>query len=305
MTPDALTPETSAEFDVIAAAIADRTGIAFSPRSARPVGGGSIHRAWHLDDGSRHYFVKTNALAGAPMFAAEAQGLQALAATGVVPTPTFVTLGKAETRAFLVLDHLDLAALDRPGGAALGAALAQLHRVTGDSFGWCEDNFIGATPQCNTPHPGWPHFFGERRLRPQLQLALQNGMDKALVAKGHAVIERSGGLFIDYRPAPSLLHGDLWSGNAAQTRDGTAVIFDPACYYGDRETDIAMAELFGGFPTSFFAAYRAAWPLDSGYEMRKPLYNLYHILNHFNLFGGAYLGQAQRMIEGLLRALRR
>lgn len=305
MTSDALTPESSAEFDSIAAAIAERTGTPFRLSSASPVCGGSIHRAWHIDDGNRHYFVKTNEHAAAPVFAAEAQGLQALAAAAVVPAPTFVTLGQTKSQAFLVLEYLDLATLDRAGGARLGAALAQLHRMTGDSFGWPEDNFIGATPQFNAPHPGWPHFFGERRLRPQLQFALQNGMDKALVAKGHAIIERIGGLFIDYRPAPSLLHGDLWSGNAAQTRDGTPVIFDPACYYGDRETDIAMAELFGGFPTSFFAAYRAAWPLDSGYETRKPLYNLYHILNHFNLFGGAYLGQAQRMIEGLLRELKR
>lgn len=293
------------EIDFIAAAIAERTGTRFKPCTARPVASGSIHRAWHIDDGSRHYFVKTNALAAAPMFAAEAQGLQALAATGVVPTPTFVTLGQTPTQAFLVLEYLDLTTLDREGGARLGTALAQLHRVRGDSFGWPEDNYIGATPQSNAPHPGWPHFFGERRLRPQLQLAQQNGMDKALVAKGCAVIDRIGGLFIDYQPVPSLLHGDLWSGNAAQRRDGTAVIFDPACYYGDRETDLAMAELFGGFPTSFFAAYRAAWPLDSGYETRKPLYNLYHILNHFNLFGGAYLGQTQRMIEGLLRELKR
>ncbi|MCX7156144.1 MAG: fructosamine kinase family protein [Rhodocyclales bacterium] len=300
-----MTPESSAEFDSIATAIAGRTGTPFSPHSASRVSGGSIHRAWHIDDGSRHYFVKANTLGAAPMFAAEAQGLQALAATGVVRTPTFVTLGQTESRAFLVLEYLDLATLDRAGGARLGGSLAQLHRVTGNSFGWHEDNFIGATPQSNAPHPGWPHFFGERRLRPQLQFALQNGMDKSLVAKSHAIIERIGGLFIDYQPAPSLLHGDLWSGNVAQTRDGTPVIFDPACYYGDREADIAMAELFGGFPTSFFAAYRAAWPLDSGFEARKPLYNLYHILNHFNLFGSAYLGQAQRMIEGLLRALKR
>jgi fructosamine-3-kinase len=309
LTPDALTPESSAEFDAafdsVAAAIAERTGTPFSLSSACPVSGGSIHRAWHIDDGSRHYFVKTNELSAAPMFAAEAQGLQALAACAVVPTPTFITLGQTETQAFLVLEYLDLARLGPQGGAQLGAALAQLHRVTGASFGWPEDNFIGATAQHNAPHPSWPHFFGERRLRPQLQLALQNGMDKALVAKGCAVIERIGGLFIDYQPAPSLLHGDLWSGNAGQSRDGTAVIFDPACYYGDREADIAMAELFGGFPTSFYAAYRAAWPFDSGYETRKPLYNLYHILNHFNLFGSAYLGQAQRMIERLLKEMRR
>ena len=130
-------------------------------------------------------------------------------------------------------------------------------------------------------------------------------MDPKLVAQGSEIVARIGGLFIDHRPVPSLLHGDLWSGNAGQDSDGRPVVFDPACYWGDRETDIAMAELFGGFPESFYVAYRKAWPLDQGYETRKPLYNLYHILNHFNLFGGAYLFQAQRMIGQLLAALRR
>ena len=296
---------TGARLDAVAAAIAECSGIPFDSYTTSPVGGGSIHGAWHLRDGARHYFVKTNAIAAAPMFAAEARGLQALSAAGVVRTPTFVTRGSTDTQAFLVLEYLDLAPLDQQGGARLGAALAQLHRASGESFGWPEDNFIGATLQRNPPHASWPHFFGDRRLRPQLELALKNGMDRTLVAKGEAVIERCGGLFIDYRPAPSLLHGDLWSGNAAQCRDGTPVIFDPACYYGDRETDIAMAELFGGFPASFHAAYRTAWPLDSGYETRKALYNLYHILNHFNLFGSAYVGQAQRMIGGLLAGLKR
>ncbi len=239
------------------------------------------------------------------MFAAEAQGLQALSAAAAVRTPAFVASGATGDMAFLVLEYLDLAALDQATGTRLGSALAQLHRTTGDAFGWSEDNYIGATPQFNQMHPSWPHFFGERRLRPQFELALERGMDKALVARGYAIIERIGGLFIDYRPLPSLLHGDLWSGNAARCSDGSPAIFDPACYYGDRETDLAMAELFGGFPTSFFAAYRAAWPPDRGYESRKPLYNLYHVLNHFNLFGRAYLGQAQRMIDRLLADLKR
>ena len=300
-----MSPDAAAEFGGIAAAIAEHSGKPFVPRSVQPLGGGSIHRAWRLSDGVRSYFVKTNEPGSAPMFAAEAQGLQALSAAAAVRTPAFVAAGENGEHAFLVLEHFDLTSLDPQGGARLGEALAQLHRVRGEAFGWDTDNFIGSTPQQNTTHHSWPHFFGERRLRPQLGLALRKGMEKALAAKGEAVIERIGGLFIDYRPTPSLLHGDLWSGNAAQTADGTPVIFDPACYYGDREADIAMAELFGGFPTSFYAAYRSTWPLDSGYEARKPLYNLYHILNHFNLFGGAYLGQAQRMIEALLKLLRR
>jgi fructosamine-3-kinase len=300
-----LTLDFGVGFGSIAAAIGERTGVPFQALSAKPVSGGSIHRAWHLDDGLRHYFVKTGEIAAAPMFAAEARGLQALSAAAVVQTPTFITLGQTGSKAFLVLEYLELTTLDKAGGAGLGTALAQLHRIRGNSFGWTENNFIGATPQNNAPHHSWPHFFGERRLRPQLQLALQNGMDRALVKKGYGIIELIGGFFIDYRPVPSLLHGDLWSGNAAQTTDGLPVIFDPACYYGDREADIAMAELFGGFPISFYAAYRAAWPLDRDYETRKPLYNLYHILNHFNLFGSPYLGQALRTIERLLAELKR
>ena len=300
-----MTPLSGAGLDFIAAAIGEHTGAPFTALSVTPVSGGSIHRAWHLDDGLRHYFVKTGGIAAAPMFAAEAQGLQTLSAAAVVQTPTFIALGQTGSESFLVLEHIDLKALDNAGSARLGTALAQLHRIRGDSFGWTADNFIGSTLQNNAPHHSWPYFFGERRLRKQLELALQNGMERALVTKACGVIERIGGLFIDYRPLPSLLHGDLWSGNAAQTAGGLPVIFDPACYYGDRETDIAMAELFGGFPISFYAAYRTAWPLDRGYETRKPLYNLYHILNHFNLFGNAYLGQAQRMIEGLLKELKR
>ncbi len=300
-----MTQGTLAELSAIAAAIAANTGTPFIPVSASSISGGSIHRAWLLTDGRQRYFVKTGAIDVAPMFAAEARGLQALAAVAVLRTPTFVALGQAGTQAFLVLEYLDLAPLDQRCGERLGESLARLHHASADSFGWSEDNFIGATPQNNSSHVSWPHFFGEHRLRPQLELAKAQGMDKSLLDKAHALIERIGGLFIDYRPLPSLLHGDLWSGNAAQCNDGTAAIFDPACYYGDRETDIAMAELFGGFPTGFFAAYRSAWPLDPGYEARKPLYNLYHILNHFNLFGSAYLGQAQRMIEKLLADLKR
>ncbi len=289
----------------IADAIGAATQEPFVAGTMRAVGGGSIHATWRIGDGRREFFVKTGEPQTNAMFIAEAAGLQALAATDTVRTPAKITGGASDSMAFLVLEALDLAPLDRESGARLGEALARMHRVTGDSYGWTGDNFIGATPQLNAAHPSWAHFFGDRRLRPQLQRALANGMDKALVAKGIGIVERLGGIFLEYRPQPSLLHGDLWSGNAGALADGTPALFDPACYRGDRETDIAMAELFGGFPTSFFAAYRAAWPLDIDYERRKPLYNLYHVLNHYNLFGGAYLGQAQRMIDRLFGDLRR
>jgi len=182
------------------------------------------------------------------------------------------------------------------------------HRCSGQEaearFGWPRDNFIGSTPQSNRSHASWPSFFAAERLRPQLALAQANGLPRATLSLGERLVEGVGAFFLDYRPQPCLLHGDLWAGNAGELPDGTAVIFDPAVYRGDREADLAMAELFGGFPEAFYAAYRAAWPLDPGFEVRKTLYNLYHILNHFNMFGASYLGQARRMIERLVAELR-
>lgn len=249
-------------------------------------------------------FTKSAAAAALPMFEAEAAGLAALRAAGAVRVPEVISCGLVVGRARIELEHLDLRGLDRASGALLGEQLADLHRHTGERFGFHADNYIGGSPQENGWRDNWALFYGERRLRPQLRRALDNGMDRQLVREGESVAERVSAFFLDYRPPPSLLHGDLWGGNASALPDGTPVIFDPAVYYGDREADVAMSELFGGFPESFYAAYRAAWPLDSGYETRKTLYNLYHVLNHFNLFGAGYLGQARRMIGQLLAELR-
>lgn len=237
---------------------------------------------------------------------AEADGLAALAATGTVRTPAKVDAGETATEAWLELEYLELSTLDRAGGARLGEQLAALHRsfAADDRYGWPRDNFIGATPQSNQSHRSWAGFFAAERLRPQLALASAHGLPREWRDKGEKLCERLGAFFLDYRPAPSLLHGDLWSGNAGQLPDGTPAIFDPAVYRGDREADLAMSELFGGFPESFYAAYRLAWPLDAGYETRKTLYNLYHVLNHFNLFGSGYLNQAKRMIDKLLAELK-
>lgn len=254
-------------------------------------------------------FRKTGSAAQLPMFAAEIEGLAALRATHAVRVPE--TIGAGETasgEAWLELEYLELAPLDRTSGARLGEQLAAMHRRTGleenATYGWPRDNFIGGTPQSNQSHRTWAGFFAAERLRPQLAMARRNGMARPLFEQGERLADSLGAFFLDYRPLPSLLHGDLWSGNAAQLVDGTPVIFDPAVHRGDREADLAMTELFGGFPESFYAAYRAAWPLDPGYERRKTLYNLYHVLNHFNLFGPGYLNQARRMIEWLAAELR-
>ncbi|ACV36077.1 fructosamine kinase family protein [Accumulibacter sp.] len=268
---------------------------------ATEVGGGSISRALLVDCGDVRCFVKLNDAGLADMFAAEADGLSALAACSALRVPRVVGHGVSGHHAWLVLEYLNLHALrERSAGAAAGRALAELHRIRGAQYGWQRDNYIGSTPQGNAPHPTWPFFFARRRLLPQLRLAQQHGHHGRLIAGGERLVEQLAALFVDHQPPASLLHGDLWSGNAATDEAGTLALFDPAVYFGDRETDLAMSELFGGLPDSFYAAYREAWPLADGFEQRKMLYNLYHVLNHLNLFGTGYLHQAERMIARLL-----
>lgn len=256
------------------------------------------------------WFRKTGPAAELPRFEAELDGLAALRAAGGVRVPAAHGAGIVAdgSAAWLEVEYLELGSLDRASGALLGTQLAALHRCSGTepdaTYGWPRDNFIGATPQSNQRHRSWAGFFAAERLRPQLAMASGHGMERTLRDQGERIADNLGAFFLDYRPVPSLLHGDLWAGNAGALPDGTPVIFDPAVYRGDREADLAMSELFGGFPESFYAAYRLAWPLDPGYETRKTLYNLYHVLNHFNMFGGGYLGQARRMIHKLLAELR-
>jgi fructosamine-3-kinase len=286
----------------IAAAIGRATGQAFDPVNREETGGGCINQGLTLTgaDG-RRFFVKLNDARHGPMFAAEAEGLAELAAAAAIRVPRPIALGESENQAFLVLEWL---ALGRTGsGADLGRRLANLHRVTRNSFGWHRDNTIGSTPQPNPATSDWPAFFGEHRLGHQLRLARCNGAPGPLIAGCERLVSGLAAFFSDYRPVPSLLHGDLWGGNYGYA-EGQPVLFDPAVYYGDREADLAMTELFGGFPPDFQAAYREAWPLDAGYSVRKSLYNLYHVLNHFNLFGGGYASQARNMIESLLAETR-
>jgi len=182
----------------------------------------------------------------------------------------------------------------------LGERLAELHSVQQPFFGWHRDNTIGSTVQKNRRSEDWPSFWNQQRLGFQLQLALQHGYGGRLQQSGQDLQENVASFFTDYQPQPSLLHGDLWAGNAAVDKAGMPIVFDPACYYGDREADIAMTELFGGFSAGFYSAYNASLKLDAGYRVRRDFYNLYHILNHLNLFGGGYLNQAQGLIDRLL-----
>jgi protein-ribulosamine 3-kinase len=287
------------------AAISGAVGKNFATRATRSAGGGSIHQCLVVEGPDERYFVKTNADANLPQFVAEAASLRLLAASGCVRVPEVVCSGSEQGMAFLVLEYLAFQPASREGQARLGRALAAMHAAESgeDRFGLERDNFIGSTAQCNTPSIDWVDFFRERRLRFQLDLAQSKGHGTAL-APGYGLLDKLNGLFAGYAPRASLLHGDLWSGNAGEMAGGEPVVFDPAVYFGDRETDLAMTELFGGFAPAFYAAYGETWVLDAGYEVRRTLYQLYHVLNHLNLFGGAYLAQAQRMIATLNAELR-
>lgn len=280
-------------------AIRAATGGPFRVHEASPRGGGCINETWRIDDGREAFFVKLNTAARLPMFEAEAEGLIRLAAAGALRVPAPVCRGLAGGQAFLVLEYLDMeGGPDNPD--RLGEGLAALHAVEGPAFGACGDNFIGSTAQSNASHADWAGFWREERLRPQLTLAAHNEAPTRLRALGEHLLDAVSVLLAGHTPRPSLLHGDLWAGNCGYTRAGEPVIFDPAVYHGDRETDLAMTALFGGFAPRFYQAYLATAPLPPGHERRQRLYNLYHILNHYNLFGGAYANQAMRMMETLL-----
>jgi len=284
----------------VAQHISEASGAAFAIRSRQGIGGGCINATTVLQDGRRRYFVKLNDASHGSMFEAEAEGLGEIARTRTVRVPAPLCWGTADGSTYLVLEYLELGGARTDHFERLGQQLARMHRATRDQFGWQRDNTIGSTPQINTPSPDWIDFWRRHRLGFQLELATRNGRD--LMRKGERLMADLGEFFRDYRPVPSLLHGDLWSGNVAATGQ-QPVIFDPAVYYGDREADLAMTELFGGFSGRFYQAYHETWPLDPGYKTRKTLYNLYHVLNHFNLFGGGYASQAERMIDSLLGEL--
>ncbi|MBS3964362.1 MAG: fructosamine kinase family protein [Methylomonas sp.] len=276
------------------------TGQALVACRSHGIGGGDINAAYRLQAAGVDWFIKTNRAELATMFAAEAAGLQELAAQRQLRVPNVVCHGSDGHQAFLALEYIELTRLHGNAAARLGQQLAALHRAPQAFFGWHIDNAIGSTPQHNDRSNDWLAFWQTIRLGKQLQFAAHNGFTGTLQRNGEKLLGVLPLFFSGYLPHPSLLHGDLWAGNAAADSQGNPVIYDPACYYGDREADLAMTELFGGFSADFKAAYHDNYPVDPGYTVRKTLYNLYHILNHLNLFGGGYLRQAEQMIESLL-----
>ncbi|HKV96432.1 MAG TPA: fructosamine kinase family protein [Gammaproteobacteria bacterium] len=264
------------------------------PFSWQAVGRGVGGSVWRVHGADGVWFVKI-AADDPRMLAAEADGLRALAECRELRVPEVT----ATDDGFLVLEWLDFGGKTPQAAAQLGEQLATQHRNFGAHFGWRRNNFIGATPQFNTPNDDWVSFFREHRLGFQLRLAAENGYRGALQEQGARLMQSLPAFFAGHVLQPSLLHGDLWGGNWGVLSSGEPVIFDPAVYYGDREADLAMTELFGGFPPEFYSAYEAIWPLDAGYRTRRDLYNLYHVLNHLNLFGETYQVQSLDLMRRL------
>ena len=244
-------------------------------------------------------FVKTGPASSLDMFEAEAEGLRELAATGTIRVPAVIDYGVERGQAFIAIERLDFERASGSTETLLGRQLAALHRHTAGRHGWHRDNTIGPTPQHNPWSDDWVAFFRDHRLGFQLELAGRNGYQGELQSLGRQLVSALPAYFDDYVPEASLCHGDLWSGNWGVV-DGAPVIFDPAVYFGDRESDIAMTMLFGGFGRSFYRAYGDSWPMHRGHEQRLKLYQLYHVINHLNLFGTGYQAQAVDLMRQLL-----
>ena len=264
--------------------------------------GGDINQSYKLtlSDGSP-VFMKSNTPKNLSFFEAEAAGLEALRQTGTIGVPKVLGMGADKKISFLLLEYLEAAPRINRYLEVFGRELAELHRADCSQlaenglFGFSADNYIGATPQKNTPMMDWVDFFRECRLLPQFKMA-----DRYFDTKTRQLCTKLLDHLDDYLSEPefpSLIHGDLWSGNAAPGPDGRAWIFDPAAYVGHYEAELAMTELFGRYPQEFYRAYSEVAPIDSGYRDRRDLYNLYHLLNHLNLFGGSYLSSVRQILS--------
>jgi protein-ribulosamine 3-kinase len=291
-------------FEAIAREISLQLGSDCAPEPESAVSGGSINRCYRWRCGETQLFVKVADRSGGAGLEAEAAGLLVLAEALAVRVPRVLARGTAGPTTFLALEWIESRPAGRSAEHRLGEQLAAQHQVTAPHFGLADDNFIGRTRQPNGWLGDWTEFYRERRLRHQLVLAAENGFAELLELPGARLLESTAALLAGHSPQPSLLHGDLWAGNWLADEQDEAWIFDPAVYYGDRETDLAMTQLFGGFGRAFYDAYRSAAPLPAGHAVRAELYNLYHVLNHANLFGGGYARQARASIDRLLAEVR-
>lgn len=276
--------------------ISEALDIEFVCDDIREISGGDTHSSFKISNDKKRFFVKINSPDTLPQFEAEIDGLSYLNKTELFFVPHPICSGIIENKSYLVLEYISMQEGTKDDWFTFGQQLARMHQQwTSDTYGWHINNFIGLTPQLNTPCQSWAEFFVEYRIRYLMKMLQKQGYS---IADINDTCKCISSLLHGHTPQSSLVHGDLWSGNVAFHK-AHPVLFDPAIYYGDRETDIAMTELFGGFNASFYKGYNATYPLDEEYKLRKPIYQFYHILNHALLFGGHYLENAKSIIRQL------
>ncbi|MCU4676492.1 fructosamine kinase family protein [Catenovulum sp. 2E275] len=276
--------------------ISEYTQKPFSIKQKHLVAGGDISQAFQISNARQSYFVKVNDLNFVDNFNAEAIALQSLALTQTINTPNFIEVGTSKAYSYLILEFINFSAPSDISWYQAGTQLAYLHKASSQPmFGFDDNNFIGKTPQFNRWQSNWSTFFAEQRIGFQLELLAEQDIRFGDIDEIVGIIHN---LLKPRKLNASLLHGDLWRGNLGFSHD-QVYLYDPACYYGDYETDLAMTELFGAFPAAFYQGYYKVTPQESGYSTRREIYNLYHILNHANLFGGSYIEQAKQHILSL------
>lgn len=265
--------------------------------STASVGGGDINEAFLLHTGQGDYFVKKNSASLFPgMFEKEAKGLELLRSAHEIDVPEVIACGEEHDVAFLILKFIESSDKKRGFWEDFGKRLAALHRHTNHFFGLEENNYIGSLHQSNRKHDNWSDFFREERIQPQMKLAFDQGrIDYALVQSFERFYNRLNELF-PVEP-PALLHGDLWGGNFMVDASGEPVLIDPAVYYGHREMDLAMSQLFGGFGPGFYESYHSHFPLEKGWKQRLDFCNLYPLMVHVNLFGGGYVHSVKSILN--------
>ncbi|ACS85818.1 fructosamine kinase family protein [Musicola paradisiaca] len=263
----------------------------------RELPGGEIHSAWFIRYGEHDVFIKSDSRELLTKFRAEAEQLELLAKSKTVQIPAVYGVGCTRDYSFLLLQYLSTKPLDAHSAWCLGQHLAKLHQWSDQpQFGLDFDNDLSTTPQPNAWQRRWSTFFAEQRIGWQLQLAAEKGLSFGDIGMLIATVEQR---LASHQPQPALLHGDLWSGNWVNTSEG-CYLFDPACYWGDRECDLAMLPLYPDLPKQIYDGYQSVWPLDKGFVERQPIYQLYYLLNRANLFGGKHVVAAQQAIESAL-----
>ena len=287
----------------ICADIANQLSLKIELESVEPVSGGDINQAFLLKcnfegEENRSIFVKINRFDKLDMFVQEKLSLQEIASTQTIAVPNTIALGSVGNEAYFAQEYIPMTSSSDV--RLFASRLANLHQHSANAFGFNQNNYIGTTVQKNDWSHSWPEFFAQSRLQHQLDLLSKRGVSKRLLQKGRLLVADIDKFFVGHNPTPSLVHGDLWTGNYSYKPDGTPIIYDPACYYGDHEVDLAMLELFGNPEKLFFETYAQIFPINKGYSVRKNLYNLYHILNHANLFAGGYISQSETMIDTLM-----